>query len=48
LKVSTNVKIVMQCFENFGGEMPPLVARLDRIKNKPQNLLIMRAVQPGV
>jgi len=31
LKVSTNVKIAMQCFENFGGEMPqmpPLVARL--------------------
>jgi len=33
LKVSANVKIAMQCFENFGGgEMPqmppPLVARL--------------------
>jgi len=32
LKVSSNVKIAMQCFENFGGgetpQMPPLVARL--------------------
>jgi len=33
LKVSTNVKIAMQCFENFGGGYmaqmsPPLVARL--------------------
>jgi len=33
LKVSTNVKAAMQCFENFGGSNapnapPPLVARL--------------------
>jgi len=29
LKDSTNVKIAMQCFENFGGnKCPPLVARL--------------------
>jgi len=32
LKVSANVKIAMQCFENFGGQMPqmpsPLVAGL--------------------
>jgi len=32
LKVSANVKIAMQCFENFGGgkcpKCPPLVARL--------------------
>jgi len=29
LKVSSNVKIVMQCFENFGGDKcPHLVARL--------------------
>jgi len=29
LNVSTNVKIAMQCLENFGGQMPPLVARLE-------------------
>jgi len=23
LEVSTDVKIAMQCFENFGGQMPP-------------------------
>jgi len=28
LKVPSNVKIAMQCFENFGGGIPPLVARL--------------------
>jgi len=29
LKDSANIKIAVQCFENFGGEMPPpLVARL--------------------
>ena len=29
MKVSINVKIAMQCFENFGGgQMLPLVARL--------------------
>jgi len=24
LKVSTNVEIAMQCFENFGGKMPQI------------------------
>jgi len=24
LKVSTHVKIAMQCFENFGGQMPQM------------------------
>jgi len=33
LKVATNLKIAIQCFENFGGganapNAPPLVARL--------------------
>jgi len=28
LKVSSNVQIAMQCFEDFGGQIPPLVARL--------------------
>jgi len=29
LKVSTNVKIALQCFENFGGgKCPPPIARL--------------------
>jgi len=33
LKVATNIKIAMQCFENFGGGKcpkcpPPVVARL--------------------
>jgi len=23
MKVSTNVEIAMQCFEKFGGQMPP-------------------------
>jgi len=28
LNVSADVKIAMQCFENFGGANAPLVARL--------------------
>jgi len=33
LKISTNVKIAMQCFENFrGANPPPLVARLHTAK----------------
>jgi len=37
LKVSTNVKIAMQCFENFeGSNAPPPVARLSgRMINYP-------------
>jgi len=43
LKVSTNVKIAMQCFENFGEanapNAPPLVARLPPIAIFPFTLL---------
>jgi len=30
LTVRANVKITMQCFKIFGGQMPPLVTRLNR------------------
>jgi len=46
LKVSTNVKIAMQCFENFGEENAPLVARLIRIIFKCTRMCDESAVAP--